>query len=156
MTLVAIATAVAAVLGVLSMLWALWVLFDIGSDGLGAGPWTRPEPRQPHSRLPADFVGLWSLFGSRSIQVLTGSRESALRRLARLEATIRGLDPDSIDPDGGAAAFMSDTFEDGWLDRRLDRLETLAGITPLATDQPAGGADATAPIPPPEIARGRT
>lgn len=145
MSPVAIATVAASVLALASIGWALWVLFDIGSDGLGAGPWVRPEHRQPNSRLPADFVGLWGLFGSRSIEVLAGSRESALRRLARLEASLRGLDPEHE-----ATAFMSDTFDDGWLERRLDRLEALAGMTESVPDR----AEAPPSSPSPPTVRG--
>jgi hypothetical protein len=143
MTLLAWATVASVGIVAGAVIWTLYVLFDIGSDGLGAGPWHRPQPSQPHSRLPSDFVGLWSLFGSKSIDVLAGSRESAVRRLARLEANIRGLHPDA---DGltGSSRVPTASIDQVWLVRRLDELEILAGMhsTPVgpivAVDSPGG------------------
>lgn len=143
MTPVAIAVAVAAAVAVGAVIWVVYVLFDIGSDGLGAGPWSRPDVNQVHSRLPADFIGLWSLFGSRSINALAGSRESAVRRLDRLEAHLRGL-PYDADAAPGATPVPAD-FGDGWLEARLDQLERLAGLQPAAAPNPYPGEPANAP-----------
>lgn len=137
MTPVAILTAVAAAVAVGAVIWVLYILFDIGSDGLGAGPWTRPGNNAVHSRLPADFIGLWSLFGSRSINALAGSRESAVRRLDRLEAQLRGLPHDAEAAPGSTAVPAS--FDDGWLERRLNELERLAGLQPAPTPSPYPG-----------------
>lgn len=154
MSPVAVATAVAAVVAVGAIVWTLYVLFDIGSDGLGAGPWRRPQPYQTHTRLPADFVGLWALFGSRSINGLAGSRESAVRRLARLEAVLRGQAPADAEPSPEIinALVQGASFDQGWLERRVDQLEILAGLQP--NPGPAPGQ----PIPSrtqPSPARGR-
>lgn len=142
MTVIALATAIAAVAAVATVVWTLSVLFDIGSDGLGAGPWQRPEARPTHSRLPADFIGLWSLFGSRSIDALAGSRESAVRRLARLEANLRGqrMEADGGGPMPSGPTGGGESFEPGWLERRLDDLEILAGLPPGGADGRAGQA----------------
>lgn len=142
MTPVAIAVAVAAAVALGAVIWVVYVLFDIGSDGLGAGPWSRPDVNQVHSRLPADFIGLWSLFGSRSINALAGSRESAVRRLDRLETHLRGL---PYDADAQGATPVSAEFGDGWLDARLDQLERLAGLQPAAASSPYPGEPATEP-----------
>ncbi|MDH4363729.1 MAG: hypothetical protein OEY41_02045 [Acidimicrobiia bacterium] len=137
MTPVAIAVAAAGAVALGAMIWVVYVLFDIGSDGLGAGPWSRPDLNQVHSRLPADFIGLWSLFGSRSINALAGSRESAVRRLDRLEAHLRGL-PYDADAAPGTTPVPAD-FSDGWLEARLDLLERLAGLQPAGAPSPYPG-----------------
>lgn len=137
MTPVAIAVAVAAAVAVGAVIWVVYILFDIGSDGLGAGPWSRPDVNQVHSRLPADFVGLWSLFGSRSINALAGSRESAVRRLDRLEAHLRGV---SYDADAAPGATpVPASFDDGWLESRVEQLERLAGLQPSPVPTPYPG-----------------
>ncbi len=143
MTPVAIAVAVAAAVAVGAVIWVAYILFDIGSDGLGAGPWSRPDVNQVHSRLPADFVGLWSLFGSRSINALAGSRESAVRRLDRLEAHLRGI---PYDADAAPAASPEPaSFDDGWLESRVEQLERLAGLQPSPVPTPYPGEPAPGP-----------
>ncbi|MEZ5408868.1 MAG: hypothetical protein R2761_12635 [Acidimicrobiales bacterium] len=143
MTPVAIAVAVAGAVALGAVIWVVYVLFDIGSDGLGAGPWSRPDVNQVHSRLPADFIGLWSLFGSRSINALAGSRESAVRRLDRLEAHLRGL---PYDADGAPGSTpVPANFDEGWLEARLDELERLAGLQPTAAPTPYSGGPAPEP-----------
>ncbi len=141
MSLVGMVTVAAAIVALAVIIWTLYVLFDVGFDGQGVGPWQRPQPRQAHSRLPADFIGLWSLFGSKSIDVLAGSREAAVRRLARLEANLQGqpFDAEQPVPSAGAGA-RPDSFDEGWLERRLDQLEALAGLT-----RPTTGSDPSQP-----------
>lgn len=155
LTVATLVTLAAALVAVGTILWTLYVLFEIGSDGLGAGPWRRPERGQAHTRLPADFVGLWSLFGSRSINGLAGSRESALRRLARLEAVLRGQAPADAEPSPETinALVQGTSFDEGWLEARVEQLEILAG---LRTNTGAAPGQALPSRSQPSPARGRT
>ena len=106
---------------------AAMVLANIGSDSHAFGPWDRPEPTRPNSRLPADFIALWSLFGERSMQDYAGSWEAAVMRLDRLEAHLNEFSQDQRRVDL-AAGPAPEHYSPTWLAHRIDELVALAGM----------------------------
>lgn len=131
MTAPAAVTIVALVVAAALLIRTALVWIDIGADLGGVGPWRRPRPERGRTRLPADFIGLWSLFGSRSIETYDGSWEAAVRRLDRLEESLTGR-PRSTD---GTVERSS-----AWLARRVGELEAVVGISPPGGfDDPADG-----------------
>jgi hypothetical protein len=144
-------TVAAAAASFAAFVWTVYQLLDIGFDSHAAGPLRRPEPARRPTRLPADFVGLWSLFGQRSMRYYAGSWEAAVSRLDRLEASLREAQPTTPVASSQSAAGQAmerhatpvapqpaqpvrsrrraaDPAEE-WLHRRLDHLEALAGLT---------------------------
>lgn len=144
MSLVAVATLAATVAGAAAFVWTVYLLLDVGSDSHAAGPWRRPEPTRRPTRLPADFVGLWSLFGQRSMRDYAGSWEAAVSRLDRLEASLLEAQAGNGDrstrhtvppPHPARSSRRAADPAEEWLHRRLDRLEALAGLTGPADDR---------------------
>lgn len=122
-----IGLAVAGVVCLAGLVRAGLVLANIGSDSHAFGPWDRPEPKQPSSRLPADFIALWSLFGERSMQDYAGSWEAAVMRLDRLEAHLQEFSQDQRQSDLTAGP-APERYSATWLARRVDELVALAGM----------------------------
>lgn len=122
MTVVAAITIAALVVVVAALARAGYVLLHIGSDVHAAGPWNRPHPDPPRTRLPADLGGLWSLFGERSLHRYPGSWEAAVRRLDTIEEGLTGRPADPSDAPLGPSA--------DWLHRRVAELEALIDTNP--------------------------
>ncbi|MGF1597850.1 MAG: hypothetical protein ACFCVK_13115 [Acidimicrobiales bacterium] len=136
MTVVAAVTVVALLVILVALGAAVKALTDIGIDADGFGPWRRPPPTRPPTRLPADFVALWSLLGERSLRTYAGSWEAAVRRVDRLEVHLRHR----RGPAAGCTPKPSPApadYSPGWLDSRVDRLEQLAGAHPVGRPDPA-------------------
>jgi hypothetical protein len=143
MTPLAAVTIGAAGLGLVAFIRTVYVLLEIGSDSFAAGPWRRPEPTRRPTRLPADFIGLWSLFGQRSMRDYAGSWEAAVSRLDRLEASLLEDQPERANqapsaspvppPSAGRSRRRVEDPAEEWLHRRLDRLESLAGLSTPAS-----------------------
>lgn len=149
MSFVLAVTIAVTVAALAALLWLGYTLADIGSDTHAFGPWNRPEAPKRHTRLPADFIALWSLFGEKSIQTYAGSWEAAVRRLSRLEVFLddrRHIDAiDRLHPESSTVAdtldpTAPDTYSPEWVVDRIVHLEMLAGLLePGETHEPPTG-----------------
>ena len=117
MTPLFIITMVSVGLAVMALLRLAYVLIIIGTDVHATGPWKRPVRPRPHTRLPSDFRGLWSLLGPRSLENYPGSWEAAVRRLDRVEESLTGSVAPKVD--------IPPEPSQGWLSERVAGLETL-------------------------------
>lgn len=117
---VGLAAILLAILAGSALLVALGWLYDVGGEPEDpVGPWRGPraEASKPPA-LPREFDSL--LWGERVGWRQDQQWEAALESLDRLENELGGTSPPA----------RVESFDAEWLDRRLARIETLAGPMP--------------------------